>query len=349
MPSAPRAAASARPTKTRWRGARCACRTCSSARNSPPSWARSSTSTTSCCSTISSSRPWTSRRRWTSSSRTPSACGRWSAMSRRRCAALREQAADVMFEGAQGAMLDVDHGTYPFVTSSNTTGGFAGHRNRARSARSFDYVLGIVKAYTTRVGAGPFPTELFDEYGEHLSRVGHEFGAVTGRKRRCGWFDAVSLRRSIIHSSVSGLCLTKLDVLDGLDTLQICVGYKSDGEVTQAAAVVRRRLRGRRAGLRGNAGLEGIHHRRHLVPGACRRMRRTTCSVCRSWRAFRSTSFRPGRIATRPSCCAIRSIEGGCRRIPTAMTWPSACGKILPPNYRNLSGRRAPRFIYSRG
>jgi adenylosuccinate synthase len=146
-------------------------------------------------------------------------------------AALREKKADVMFEGAQGAMLDVDHGTYPFVTSSNTTGGFAG-TGTGLGPRSFDYVLGIVKAYTTRVGAGPFPTELFDEYGEHLSRVGHEFGAVTGRKRRCGWFDAVSLRRSIIHSSVSGLCLTKLDVLDGLDTLRICVGYKSNGVVT---------------------------------------------------------------------------------------------------------------------
>jgi adenylosuccinate synthase len=141
-------------------------------------------------------------------------------------AALREQRADVMFEGAQGAMLDVDHGTYPFVTSSNTTGGFAA-TGTGLGPRSFDYVLGIVKAYTTRVGAGPFPTELFDEYGEHLSRVGHEFGAVTGRKRRCGWFDAVALRRSIINSSVSGLCLTKLDVLDGLDTLQICVGYRS--------------------------------------------------------------------------------------------------------------------------
>jgi adenylosuccinate synthase len=143
-----------------------------------------------------------------------------------RLASLRAEGADVMFEGAQGAMLDVDHGTYPFVTSSNTTGGFAG-TGTGLGPRSFDYVLGIVKAYTTRVGAGPFPTELFDEYGEHLSRVGHEFGAVTGRKRRCGWFDAVSLRRSIIHSSVSGLCLTKLDVLDGLDTLQICVGYRS--------------------------------------------------------------------------------------------------------------------------
>jgi adenylosuccinate synthase len=147
-------------------------------------------------------------------------------------ARLREQGADVMFEGAQGAMLDVDHGTYPFVTSSNTTGGFAA-TGTGLGPRSFDYVLGIVKAYTTRVGAGPFPTELFDEYGEHLSRVGHEFGAVTGRKRRCGWFDAVSLRRSIINSSVSGLCLTKLDVLDGLDTLRICVGYRSNGVVTQ--------------------------------------------------------------------------------------------------------------------
>ena len=134
-----------------------------------------------------------------------------------------------MFEGAQGAMLDVDHGTYPFVTSSNTTGGFAG-TGTGLGPRSFDYVLGIVKAYTTRVGAGPFPTELFDEYGEHLSSVGHEFGAVTGRARRCGWFDAVALRRSIIHSSVSGLCLTKLDVLDGLDSLQICVGYRLSSE-----------------------------------------------------------------------------------------------------------------------
>jgi adenylosuccinate synthase len=147
-------------------------------------------------------------------------------------AELREKKADVMFEGAQGAGLDIDHGTYPFVTSSNTTGGFAA-TGTGIGPRSFDYVLGIVKAYTTRVGAGPFPTELFDEYGEHLSRVGHEFGAVTGRKRRCGWFDAVALRRSIINSSVSGLCLTKLDVLDGLDSLQICVGYKSNGKVTQ--------------------------------------------------------------------------------------------------------------------
>jgi adenylosuccinate synthase len=140
-------------------------------------------------------------------------------------AKLRAANANVMFEGAQGAMLDVDHGTYPYVTSSNTTAGGAS-TGTGLGPRSFDYVLGIVKAYTTRVGAGPFPTELFDEAGEHLARVGHEFGSVTGRARRCGWFDSVALRRSIIHSSVTGLCITKLDVLDGLETLRICTGYR---------------------------------------------------------------------------------------------------------------------------
>jgi adenylosuccinate synthase len=144
---------------------------------------------------------------------------------------LRATDANVLFEGAQGAMLDVDHGTYPFVTSSNTTAGFAA-TGTGLGPRAFDAVLGIVKAYTTRVGAGPFPTELFDEYGEHLSRVGHEFGSVTGRRRRCGWFDSVALRRAIVNSSVSGLCITKLDVLDGLDTIQICVGYRINGVVT---------------------------------------------------------------------------------------------------------------------
>ena len=144
---------------------------------------------------------------------------------------LRGSSANVLFEGAQGAMLDVDLGTYPYVTSSNTTAGFAG-TGTGLGPRAFDAVLGIVKAYTTRVGAGAFPTELFDEYGEHLSRVGHEFGSVTGRRRRCGWFDAVALRRSIVNSSVSGLCITKLDVLDGLDTIRVCVGYRVHGEVT---------------------------------------------------------------------------------------------------------------------
>ena len=144
---------------------------------------------------------------------------------------LRERGANVLFEGAQGALLDVDLGTYPFVTSSNTTAGFAG-TGTGLGPRVFDGVLGIVKAYTTRVGAGPFPTELFDEYGEHLSRVGHEFGSVTGRRRRCGWFDSVTLRRSIVNSSVTGLCITKLDVLDGLDVIRICIGYRRGESVS---------------------------------------------------------------------------------------------------------------------
>ncbi|GAC1309934.1 MAG: adenylosuccinate synthase [Steroidobacteraceae bacterium] len=136
---------------------------------------------------------------------------------------------NVLFEGAQGAMLDVDLGTYPFVTSSTTTAGGAA-AGTGLGPRRLDDVLGIVKAYATRVGAGPFPTELFDEFGDHLSRVGHEFGSITGRRRRCGWFDAVALRRAIVHSSCSSLCVTKLDVLDGLDTIRVCVGYKIDGK-----------------------------------------------------------------------------------------------------------------------
>ncbi|MEX0975882.1 MAG: adenylosuccinate synthase [Woeseia sp.] len=135
----------------------------------------------------------------------------------------------VLFEGAQGAFLDIDHGTYPYVTSSNTVAA-AASTGTGVGPRDLHYVLGIVKAYTTRVGAGPFPTELFDDQGEHLATVGAEFGATTGRPRRCGWFDAVALRRSIVNSSVSGLCVTKLDVLDGLETIKICIGYAIDGE-----------------------------------------------------------------------------------------------------------------------
>src|SRR5271167_382279 len=140
---------------------------------------------------------------------------------------------NALFEGAQGAMLDVDLGTYPYVTSSTTTAGGAA-AGSGLGPRRLHEVLGIVKAYATRVGAGPFPTELFDESGEHLSRVGHEFGSITGRRRRCGWFDAVALRRSIVHNSCSALCVTKLDVLDELDTIRVCVGYRIDGRVTDA-------------------------------------------------------------------------------------------------------------------
>jgi adenylosuccinate synthase len=137
----------------------------------------------------------------------------------------RRRGHNVLFEGAQGAMLDIDHGTYPYVTSSNTTAGGAA-TGTGLGPRHLDYVLGITKAYTTRVGGGPFPTELFDETGEYLAERGHEFGSTTGRRRRCGWFDAVALRRSILNNSVSGLCVTKLDVLDGLDSIQVCVGYR---------------------------------------------------------------------------------------------------------------------------
>lgn len=135
----------------------------------------------------------------------------------------------VLYEGAQGTLLDIDHGTYPFVTSSNTTAGGAA-TGTGMGPRQFDYILGITKAYTTRVGSGPFPTELFDAMGEHLAKRGHEFGSTTGRPRRCGWFDAVALQRAVQVNSISGLCITKLDVLDGLESIRIGVGYRSHGE-----------------------------------------------------------------------------------------------------------------------
>ncbi|GAB5415132.1 MAG: adenylosuccinate synthase [Congregibacter sp.] len=139
---------------------------------------------------------------------------------------LRNQSRSILFEGAQGSLLDIDHGTYPFVTSSNTTAGGTA-TGSGFGPLYLDYVLGITKAYTTRVGSGPFPTELFDATGKHLATRGHEFGATTGRARRCGWFDAVALRNAVNINSVSGLCLTKLDVLDGLDEIQVCVAYEN--------------------------------------------------------------------------------------------------------------------------
>ena len=135
----------------------------------------------------------------------------------------------IMFEGAQGTLLDIDHGTYPYVTSSTTTAGGAASGS-GFAPGSIDYVLGITKAYTTRVGSGPFPTELDDEVGEHLGRVGAEFGATTGRPRRCGWLDAVALRHAVRLNGITGLALTKLDVLDGLDTVRIATEYELDGE-----------------------------------------------------------------------------------------------------------------------
>ncbi len=135
----------------------------------------------------------------------------------------------ILFEGAQGALLDIDFGTYPFVTSSNVIAGQAA-TGTGIGPGSIDFVLGIVKAYTTRVGEGPFPAELFDADGDRLGERGHEFGTVTGRKRRCGWFDAVLVRQTCATSGVKGIALTKLDVLDGFETLKICVGYELDGK-----------------------------------------------------------------------------------------------------------------------
>lgn len=141
----------------------------------------------------------------------------------------REAGKNLMFEGAQGTLLDVDHGTYPYVTSSNTIAG-AACVGSGYGPRHLNYILGITKAYTTRVGGGPFPTELLDEIGKQLATRGNEFGSVTGRPRRCGWLDMVALRRSTQLNGFSGLCITKLDVLDGLKTVKVCVGYELNGE-----------------------------------------------------------------------------------------------------------------------
>ena len=144
--------------------------------------------------------------------------------------ALQQAGKPLLFEGAQGALLDVDHGTYPFVTSSNCVAGAAA-AGAGVSPQSLTYVLGITKAYTTRVGAGPFPTELKDAIGTRLATVGKEFGSVTGRPRRCGWLDGALLRRSVRLNGISGLCITKLDVLDGLETIQLGVGYRMQGKL----------------------------------------------------------------------------------------------------------------------
>ena len=163
------------------------------------------------------------------------ACARW----RRRCCPIwtpsgacstrrAEPGRRILFEGAQGALLDVDHGTYPFVTSSSTVAGAAA-AGSGLGPGAIDYVLGIAKAYTTRVGEGPFPTELHDEIGARIGEKGREFGVVTGRKRRCGWFDAVLVRQTVSTSGIDGIALTKLDILDGFEEIKICVGYKLDG------------------------------------------------------------------------------------------------------------------------
>ena len=143
---------------------------------------------------------------------------------------------NLLFEGAQGTLLDVDHGTYPYVTSSNCLAG-AASSGAGIGPQALHYVLGITKAYTTRVGSGPFPTELDDEIGRHLASRGNEFGSTTGRARRVGWFDAAALKRSIQLNGVSGLCVTKLDVLDGVETLRLSIGYRIDGALSDILPV----------------------------------------------------------------------------------------------------------------
>ncbi|ERF78081.1 adenylosuccinate synthase [Gallibacterium anatis] len=156
----------------------------------------------------------------------------------------RARGDNILFEGAQGTMLDIDHGTYPYVTSSNTTAGGVA-TGSGFGPRNLDYVLGIIKAYCTRVGGGPFTTELFDEVGMEIARKGNEFGAVTGRPRRCGWFDAVAVRRAIQLNSISGFCMTKLDVLDGFKEIKICVGYKMpNGEILEYAPLAAEKWEG---------------------------------------------------------------------------------------------------------
>ncbi|MGN6227640.1 MAG: adenylosuccinate synthase [Dyella sp.] len=147
---------------------------------------------------------------------------------------VRKEGGHILFEGAQGALLDIDHGTYPYVTSSNTTvgGALAG---TGVGAGDIDYVLGICKAYATRVGGGPFPTELHDEMGERLRKVGNEFGASTGRPRRCGWIDLVALKRAVQINGINGLAITKLDVLDGLPTIKVCIAYEYRGKRRELA------------------------------------------------------------------------------------------------------------------
>jgi adenylosuccinate synthase len=142
----------------------------------------------------------------------------------------RREGKRILFEGAQGALLDVDHGTYPYVTSSNTVSGQAATGSGVGPG-AIGYVLGIVKAYTTRVGEGPFPSELFDDTGKRIGERGREFGTVTGRARRCGWFDAVLVRQTIKTSGIDGIALTKLDILDGFDEIKVCVAYRLDGEI----------------------------------------------------------------------------------------------------------------------
>ena len=193
----------------------------------------------------------------------------------------RRRGRRILFEGAQGVLLDVDHGTYPFVTSSNTVAGTTGSGS-GMGPSAAGFVLGIVKAYTTRVGSGPFPTELDDETGQRLGERGHEFGTVTGRQRRCGWFDAVLVRQSAAVSGITGIALTKIDVLDGMETVKICTGYRIGDRDLRLSPAPRRRPGPRRADLRGNGWLERDDRRARAHGRTCRRRRSNMSAASKS-------------------------------------------------------------------
>ncbi len=204
----------------------------------------------------------------------------------RRCGALLDEARRagrrILFEGAQGAMLDVDHGTYPYVTSSNTVAGQAA-AGSGIAPSAIGYVLGITKAYTTRVGSGPFPTELTDAIGQTLGERGREFGTVTGRPRRCGWFDAVAVRQAIKTGGIDGIALTKLDVLDGFDEIKICTAYRRGGRRTTITSPPGPRLQAEIEPVYETAeGWQRKHPRRPLLGAAARRPRSNTSAASRN-------------------------------------------------------------------
>ena len=178
----------------------------------------------------------------------------------------RREGKRILFEGAQGALLDVDHGTYPYVTSSNTVAAQAA-TGTGMGPGAVGYVLGICKAYTTRVGQGPFPTELHDAIGEEIGRRGKEFGVNTGRKRRCGWFDAVLVRQTVRTCGITGLALTKLDILDGFETIEVCVGLPARRQGNRPSAGRRGRAGQGGSDLRDHRGLEGADGKRPIVGG----------------------------------------------------------------------------------
>ena len=207
----------------------------------------------------------------------------------------RREGKRILFEGAQGALLDVDHGTYPYVTSSNTVAAQAA-TGTGMGPGAVGYVLGICKAYTTRVGQGPFPTELHDEIGEEIGHRGREFGVNTGRKRRCGWFDAMLVRQTVRTCGINGLALTKLDILDGFDTIEVCIGYRW----TARKSTICRPARARRPGWCRSMRPSRAGSSRPPTPDPgpiCRRRPSNMSAGSRNWWAVRSPCFPPARNA----------------------------------------------------